>query len=71
MLKNKTALELHTKFHTESAQLTFTNVKELVRPAASDAPWVVLRKTTADKHTRWSNSTVHRRTDDMVSDIEQ
>ena len=62
MLKNKVTLELHTKFHPESAYLTFTYVKELIRPAASDTPWLVVGNTSADKHSG-------RRTDDMVSDV--
>ena len=35
------------KVDTEPAYLTFTNVKELVRPAANDTPRIVLGKTTA------------------------
>ena len=42
---------------------------ELLRPAASDTPRIVLRKTAANKHIRWSSDTIDRRTDDMVSDV--
>ena len=51
-VKNETALELPTKFSTESAYLTFTDVKELVRPAASGTPQIMLEKTASDKHIR-------------------
>ena len=50
---------------------TFTVGKEVVLSTVSDAPRIVLGETSAGKLILLSNDTVHRRTDDMVSDIKE